>query len=401
MITLQEDEFLQLAQKVMSLPTAPFCEDLVSRFVKDFAAQLPTLSLHEDSVGNLLLVHEGTATRRGGPHLVATAHMDHPGLVFQERLSERDFLFFKKGGVPMRFAKEAKVAIYSTHHSPSQPPVGGRITAVIDESAADSGSSPAESGFSVRVARSDGDTIQSGSFAMWNLVAFEKRKRRIRGRACDDLAGVACGLHYLLCLSRANEPVRAGLLLTRAEEIGFGGMAAAVGDLDRENVYVNIECSNAAPAGAVPGDGPIIRVGDRLSIFDPEVTAGMSYVAASLDRDFRFQRKLMDGGACEASMLMQAGFRTGALALPLENYHNNGKKGLRPERIHLDDALGLVKLLVAFATNHDGIDALLKSATQHLKTALDRGQPQHAARLRETMNVPRAADPKEGDDGNG
>jgi len=203
----------------------------------------------------------------------------------------------------------------------------------------------------------------------------------------------------LLTLCQANAPVRAGLLLTRAEEIGFGGMAEAVGgDLDKSNIYVNIECSNAAPAGAVPGAGPIIRVGDRLSIFDPDVTAGMGFLAAGLGPDFRFQRKLMDGGACEASMLMQAGFRTGALALPLENYHNNGKKGLRSERIHLDDALGLVKLLVAFATSPHGVDEILKSASHHLKSALNRGQGDHAARLREAMAA-QAQARRESDDG--
>ena len=401
MIAIEEDEFLELAQAVMSLPTAPFCEDLVSGFIRNFAAQLPSLTLHQDSVGNLLVMHTNLEDEQpGGPHLIATAHMDHPGLVFEEHLSERDFLFRKKGGIPLQFTEKAKVAIYNTHHSPSQSPIAGKITAVVD--GAGGGSSSAEAGFRVRVARSDGEAVQPDSFAMWDLVGFEKRKRWIRGRACDDLVGVACGLYYLQCLSRANEPVCAGLLLTRAEEIGFGGMAAAVdGDLDRSHVYVNIECSNAVVAAAVPGRGPIIRVGDRLSTFDPEVTAGMCFLAAGLGTDFRFQRKLMDGGACEASMLMQAGFRTGALALPLENYHNNGKKGLRPERIHLDDALGLVRLLIAFATSRDGVSGILKSASHHLRSAMERGQQQHAARLRETMKPPRVATKKDGVDGSG
>ena len=241
-------------------------------------------------------------------------------------------------------------------------------------------------------------SVGAGSFAMWNLVAFEQRGRRIVGRACDDLAGLACGLCYLLTLSREKAPVRAGLLLTRAEEIGFGGMAAAIeGKLDKHAVYVNIECSNAEAAGAIPGGGPIIRVGDRLSTFDPQVTAGLCFLGAELGDDFRFQRKLMDGGACEASMLMQSGFRTGAVALPLENYHNRGKKGLRPERIHVDDALGLVKLLVALATRRGGVNALFRSTSRYLKASLEGHQQEHAAKLRETLHAPLS----ETDDTNG
>ena len=100
-------------------------------------------------------------------------------------------------------------------------------------------------------------------------------------------------------------------------------------------------------------------------------------------------------------MLMQAGFRTGALALPLVNYHNNGKKRLRPERIHLDDALGLFRLLIAFSTSRDGVSGILRSASNHLRSAMERGQQQHAARLRESMKPPRFTTKKDGLDGSG
>jgi len=385
----EKNQFLELAQTVMSLPTAPFCEDLVSGFVKEFAAGLgETASLEEDDFGNLLLTHEGTeAGGHPGPSLIATAHMDHPGLVYEDRLSKREFVFSIKGGIPRQFAKKAvPVAIYNTSGSRSQQPIAGKLQGIVKRADV-----PA---FKLRVSgKSDAAAVGPGSFAMWDLVPFTARKRRIRGRACDDLAGVACGLHYLRRLCLADEPIRAGLLLTRAEEVGFGGMAAVVDGplLNRSDVYVNIECSNAAVASAEVGGGPVIRVGDRLSIFDPEVTAGMCHLANRLGADFRFQRKLMDGGACEASVMMQAGLRTGAVALPLENYHNNGKKGLRAERIHLDDALNLVKLLAALASSHGGIGELMRATSAHLRSDLNRGQQQHADRLRQTMSAPKLA----------
>ena len=152
-------------------------------------------------------------------------------------------------------------------------------------------------------------------------------------------------------LVRQQASVRLGVLLTRAEEVGFVGMLAALeaGFLPRRALYINIECSSVA-AGAVLGAGPILRVGDRLWVFDPDISSGMAALAdelASQQPTFRYQRKLMDSGACEATPLMQADYRTGAVALPLGNYHNSGPGAqLAPEYIHLDDANGLVRLLV-------------------------------------------------------
>jgi len=385
-IRKEEDQFLELAQKVMSLPTAPFCEHLVAAFVHNFVAELPTLSLSEDSFGNLLLIHEGDETQpRQGGHLIATAHMDHPGLVFEERLSGQDFLFSKKGGIPLHHAVNAAVCIFDIRQPASQSPIRGHITARLDGP---------DVAFNVRVdsgiAEAEvAESIRPGSFAMWDLVAFEQQNRRIIGRACDDLAGLTCGLYYLLTLSRCKSPKRAGLLLTRAEEIGFGGMAAAIAaqTLDKDDVYVNIECSNAESAAALLGGGPVVRVGDRLSTFDPQITAGLNFLGAELGEDFRFQRKLMDGGACEASLLMQNGFRTGAVALPLDNYHNNGKEGVQAEQIHLDDALGLVELLVTLATSPDGVNEVFTTASANLRAGFEQGQQQHAARLRETRQL--------------
>ena len=72
------------------------------------------------------------------------------------------------------------------------------------------------------------------------------------------------------------------VLLTRAEETGFGGMLAAVetGRLDAYMVYVNIECSSCR-AGAPLGEGPVIRVGDRRWIFHAGVTEGSAPVPNS------------------------------------------------------------------------------------------------------------------------
>jgi hypothetical protein len=71
---------------------------------------------------------------------------------------------------------------------------------------------------------------------------------------------------------------------------------------------------------------------------------------AAEDATFRFQRRLMDGGSCEATAFCAAGYRSGGLALPLDNYHNmsgldGGRKGIGAERVRVSDYLAEVRLL--------------------------------------------------------
>jgi len=122
--------------------------------------------------------------------------------------------------------------------------------------------------------------------------------------------------------------------------------------LPRKAVFVSLEASSEK-AGAPLGAGVVVRVGDRTSVFDPRVTAHMRIMAERLQERFgpkglAYQRKLMDGGTCEATVLSAYGYRAGALCIPLRNYHNHGPDGsVATEAIHLDDYLGLVRLIAA------------------------------------------------------
>jgi len=64
---------------------------------------------------------------------------------------------------------------------------------------------------------------------------------------------------------------------------------------------------------------------------------------------FRYQRALMPGGACEATLFQLAGRRTGALALALKNYHNMGARGAAAEAVHRRDAEQMLDLLEKLA----------------------------------------------------
>jgi endoglucanase len=384
---MKETDFLDLAQQIMPLPTAPFHEGSVAEAIRQFADQIDSLSISSDSFGNLHLLYDGLAPRsRRPPALVLTAHMDHPGLAFAGRTSQRDLLFEKLGGVQPDFARGARVRIYTVDRTSDSEFLKGKITAYIED--------PKDSAhFRVRMDElSEAEAVGPGSFAMWDLEPFELRGRLLRGRACDDLAGVTVALSVLRELDHLNAPLRVGLLLTRAEEVGFAGMIAAAVEkhLDRRAIYLNIECSSCT-AGAPLGDGPVIRVGDRSWIFDSEVTAGLCSIAEELSREptsgdspFRYQRRLMDGGMCEATALARAGVRTGAVALPLSNYHNHGKKRLRPEAVDLDDALSLSRLLVAAITRSGGLTGCSRAAGRKVDQSMRARYRRYAARLRKT-----------------
>jgi len=361
--------FIDIARPLLSCPTAPFHEHFALAHIYSFVRSRPRLKIEQDQYGNLLLLYDGTR-KRNVPRLIATAHLDHPGLLWRENLDERHFSFALYGGVNSNLLLNANVLIYSIHKPSEQRANRGTI---IDMST--------HKGQRTQVVVETRQAITpgaSGTFATWAFPAWQLRDRKLHARVCDALAGAAVGLAFLHELQRKKAKVRAGLLLTRAEEVGFVGMLAALenGQLDRDALYINIECSSIK-AGALMGAGPVIRVGDRICIFDP--TASAALVAAAEEKAkttpaFHFQRKLMDSGACEATPLVRAGLRTGAVALPLGNYHNDGGDRLKAECIHLDDALSLVELFLHLVTAPGGLNAALQRSTnlldEHLQQRL-------------------------------
>jgi endoglucanase len=181
-------------------------------------------------------------------------------------------------------------------------------------------------------------------------------------RAADDLVGVFCLVATALAVfRRRGAPGRPPFLglLTRAEEVGLVG---AVGHFElgwlqqatRPVVCVSLEASRTLP-GAVIGKGPIVRLGDRRTPFNPNDLQVLSELAEKVLPN-QHQRRIMDGGSCEGSAATAYGFPTIALAVPLGNYHNQslqggpdsrGANGPAPEFVHLGDIEGQCKLCLA------------------------------------------------------
>jgi endoglucanase len=359
---------LAIARRTLSCPTAPFREGAVMAWVLAFVAERRHLAVRVDRDGNMLLSRR--SVRRGPSPLVLSAHMDHPGFRAQgaRRVNGRwtvcaQFL----GGVRPEFFPRARVLFFS--------PVG-EVRAVVTGVRHDQ--ARGELAVSLRAARG----VPAGAFGMWDLPAFRRAPRAphvLESRAVDDLAGVAAALALLDAVERIDPHRRVDIraLFTRGEEVGFvGALAVAHGRrLPQGARIVSLEASKAF-AHAPQGAGPILRVGDRTSCFDDGLTRWMGRVAAGLagprGKEFRWQRRLMDGGTCEATAFQLYGYRSAALCVPLGNYHNMGEEGtILPESIHASDFVGLVRLLEALV-RHDG-DCPAPGASDPLRTRLGRG----------------------------
>ena len=332
--------------KLTNLPTASGREDAVITWARAWAQRRFDLKVTPDTGGNLLITQKGRRTR---PAVVAVAHMDHPAFVVTS-VDGRDASYEFRGGVRPEYFARARVEFVTT-----QIAVKGSVVTH-------------DPGTATGLIRATGTgVVRPGDVARWSFPKRRPRAGQFSAPACDDLAGCAAAL---AALDRARDRPglrHFGVLLTRAEEIGFVGAihAAKAGTIPKDTRLLSIEASRAslqAPVGA----GPVIRVGDASTVFDQEMTNQISWAAAA--RGLLHQRQLMAGGSCEATAFGVYGYRAAGLCLPLSNYHNMGNLGeveagtgraaAMPETIALGDFHALVDLLLLAAEAVDGEGSL-------------------------------------------
>ena len=122
------------------------------------------------------------------------------------------------------------------------------------------------------------------------------------------------------------------------------------------------------------GQGVILRVGDRTSIFDSEATRFLAEAGGELKLEikaFQFQRALMSGGTCEATAYQEFGFQTAAVCVALGNYHNcSARNRIAAEYVSVADALGMVELLVAAAKRMPRYSQLVAKLPRRLNQML-------------------------------
>ena len=337
-----------LLHRLCSVPTAPFAEHRVLRFVRDWA-KTSGLRVSVDTAGNLLVERPGRSRK---PRLVLVAHADHPGFTAGEMADRRTLAAKFHGYVLPSFFVGSRVRFFATD---------GEIVGTVQAVEAGDGR-PSNAIIRVNTA------VPPGTPGMWDAGGPRVRGHKFHCRVCDDLAGLAAGLQAL-----ADSRAPAAVLVTRAEEEGFIGAIAACrsGKLLRPtDRVVSIETSAEQPY-AKQGDGVVVRVGDRTSVFHSAFTRLCVTQAEALAKDnpaFKFQRALMPGGTCEATVFDAFGYVAAAVCVPLGNYHNmNAASGkIAAEYIDLRDWRSLTALLTALCDKHGDFDG----GHEELKTRL-------------------------------
>jgi endoglucanase len=331
---------MKFLQELCSVPTAPFAEQHVVRYVERFVKARPSLKLSRDRFGNLLIELKGTAR---GPRWVFTAHMDHPGFVATRVVDDRTVEAAFRGWVMAPYFAGERVRFFAED--------GGETRAtVLDWTVGKERKVPE----TVRL-RAAGP-VAAGSPGTWDQGEGRIRGKRFYSRVCDDLAGAAAALAMIDQLSRKPSKGPVAVLLTRAEEEGFIGAIAASKEpklLRESDRLVAIETSAKQPY-APQGKGAIVRVGDKTSVFDSAVSYFITQQAEALakkDKTFKYQRALMPGGTCEATVYDVYGFAAGSICVALGNYHNMDpdRKKIGPEYIDVNDWRNMVKLFVRVA----------------------------------------------------
>lgn len=344
------------------LPTAPGIEDAVIGWVERWVRTRGDLSLSRDTGGNLLITRKGREDR---PLVLAVAHMDHPAFVITG-VEGRCATFEFRGGVSAPYFEQARVEIVSRPGG-----AAGRVIAYDDES-------------QLGEIRFDNDrSAGPGDIAMWTFPKTRAGEGMFKAPACDDLAGVTAALAALDRCRRDPSLRHFGVLLTRAEEVGLVGAihVARHETVPSDARIISIETSREL-ADARIGDGPVIRTGDRSTVFDRTLTNRIS--RAAVTEGIPHQRRLMSGGGCEATAFGAYGYQATGLCLALGNWHNRGNLDqveagtgeATPmlEEIALDDFHGLVDLLVLAASavdTEDTIRDLLDETYESSKHYLD------------------------------
>lgn len=343
-----------LLQRLLSLPTAPFHESFVFSFLCE--------ELKKAGVDFLLDQYGNISAGALGPEcwVACVAHMDHPGFEIVEGGNEKAVANWF-GGVDAKYFTGARVVIYN------------RASGAIRARGFIKGIARNPQGrvekMNLRVTRS----VEPGDFGTWDLVPFRRRGDMIFTKGADDLVGCAVILVLLKTLKERGMGGVVRGVFTRAEEQGFIGTLGMIrsGSVSPTTKIISVETSKAL-AGVVLGGGPVIRLGDRAGMFHHQMVLFMDYVAKEMKKknlSFAFQRRVMDGGTCEATPYQLRGYMAGGIAVPLHNYHNQGKTRIGAEGVHLKDVEGAVRLLVELAGRMDEFDTPITNTLERFETS--------------------------------
>jgi len=370
--------------RILSTPSAPFREKLVLEVVEAELAKHKVPHFRDPS-GNLVVGVDGPKDylkliRQNSkePIRLFIAHLDHPGFIGARALDSRRMEVTWHGGTPTRHLEGAKVWLATSE---------GRVGHGKIEKA-----ELTSTGRSIKSAVVElPENLHDQKISATRLFGgFEFRapvweeNRILYTKAADDLVGsfAIASLAIELFKKKKQSQLPFLGLLTRAEEVGFIGALAhfELGWLKKARrpiLAVSLETSRTLP-GAEIGKGPVVRLGDKFGVFDAGATHVFTRLAKKLLPETH-QKRIMDGGTCEATAAICSGIPAIGISVPLGNYHNQSlqggpdaapEHGPAPEFVHLDDIQGLVTLCLGVMKPGLGWDKPFEGMQKEFKSDL-------------------------------
>lgn len=357
-------------REILSVPTAPYQERWLRERIVARYQDAATVRSEVDQWGNLHLSYRPNPRSRARAKFALHAHLDHPGFCYQKEVGKGK----GKGGAEILGGVAPRLVGGKIRFFPAPKHRG--ILATIKKVNTDE-----KGGRTVKLKHKK--DIPDGCLGMWDFPALAIKKKFLEGRGFDDNLGVAILVAILDDAVREECPTAFEVLLTCAEEVGLVGAMAL---LQSESFKLPATILTLEMPGArgelVPGDGVIVRTGDSLTVYDPDLVLHLRNLASALQKEdptFRFQRRLGTGGATEVTSFSLFGYQGAALCLPVINGHNINAAGCpAPERVHLGDLLSLVALLKTFIVT----PLTLRSSGNKLKSRLLSGSREKRKRLR-------------------
>lgn len=339
--------------RLLALPTAPYREMIVIEWIKS-ELERHQVPFFQDPTGNIIMGVGNEQEYRillsqdeKEPLRVFIAHMDHPGF-HGVRWKNKGLLEIKWfGGSPKKHLVGSRVWISN--------PEGEVWEGILSSAVLDAKKTHLAKG-TVKINEHGSDQAASllfGGFGFRKPV-WEK-SGVIYTKAADDLVGCFAAIETAKKAMKLHPRKFIGIL-TRAEEVGFVGCIAHfeqgwLKTAKRPIVVVSLETSRTLP-GAFIGKGPVVRLGDRAGIFDGAAVEVLTQIARKKLKN-KFQRRIMDGGTCEATVAVANQIPAIGISIPLGNYHNQGfeggpdcrgKEGPAPEFVNLGDIKGMLTL---------------------------------------------------------
>ena len=335
---------LSIFLELSDIPTTSFHENRVSDYIKNKLNEFE-IEYTEDTWGNIEVFIKGKEEEE----VVFISHMDHPGFEIIDKLDENLYKARTLGGLP-KFSdvENTKIKTYDEFSENK-----GNLKPFNESSSNDSRFKSSDRWLSNEFVAVQ---IELKEFSFPLPVVFDLPKPEISNNqiitpVADDLAGCALILEMLRFLKTNQNNYSIRGIFSRAEEVGLLGarLIAKSGRIDKNSIIVSIETSSELP-GAVSGSGPIIRTGDRATTFD---NSGEIILLSSVkklvdqNKDFLFQRQLMNLGGCEATAFSAFGYKVTGISLPLINWHNANPEGkVEPERISITDYQNALNIMI-------------------------------------------------------